>query len=69
MQKKLWLYVWNEVLVDYTSGVMFALAGSAEEARELIRAQYPDSASVRRDLAEAPEEYAEPVGFAVWGGG
>ena len=30
------LYVWEDVLTDYTSGVMFALAHSADEARDVI---------------------------------
>ena len=33
------LYLWTDVLADYTPGVMFALADSADEARELIVAE------------------------------
>jgi hypothetical protein len=33
--RKLKLYVWEDVLTDYTSGVMFALAESEEEPRVL----------------------------------
>lgn len=36
MSNSLKLYVWENVLTDYTSGIMFALATSVEEARELI---------------------------------
>jgi hypothetical protein len=32
---KLRLYVWENVLTDYTDGIMFALAESVEQAREL----------------------------------
>jgi hypothetical protein len=32
---KLRLYVWENVLIDYTDGIMFALAESVEQAREL----------------------------------
>ena len=34
--QELKLYVWHETLVDYTAGVMFALASSKEEAAEVI---------------------------------
>lgn len=30
------LYVWDGVLEDYTAGIMFALADSAAEAREVL---------------------------------
>lgn len=61
------LYVWEDVLVDYTSGAMWALADSVEEARSEIRKSYasvPDG-----DLQKEPMTYEQPVGFAVWGGG
>ena len=61
------LYVWEDVLQDYTSGVMFALANSVEEARALVLAHtsyVPES-----DLAQEPKVYDAPVGFAVCGGG
>jgi hypothetical protein len=34
------LYVWENVLMDYTSGIMFALANSIDEARMLIAKKY-----------------------------
>ena len=67
VRKKLKLYVWENVLTDYTSGVMFALATSADEARSLIlkkRDYVPPS-----DLAQEPKCIETPEGFAVWGGG
>ena len=33
---KLKLFVWEGVLSDYTDGIMFALAHTEEEAREMI---------------------------------
>jgi hypothetical protein len=75
MPKKLKLYVWHGVLADYTSGVMFALARSPEEARDLLlkdgNSFGPQDAKrwegVRFDGVE-PKEYAEPVGFYLYGG-
>ena len=67
MSEPLRLYVWDDVLCDWTSGIMFALAHSAEEARTLLRAAYmglPES-----DIAREPRVVEEPEGFAVWGGG
>lgn len=64
------LFVWENVLKDYTSGVMFAVGRSVEEAREAVmRADH--SNAVKCDLAGEPSVFdmAEPVGFAVWGGG
>jgi hypothetical protein len=60
------LYVWEGVLTDYTSGVMFALAHSVEEARDLIRAM---GSGATLDLAQEPRVVEAPEGFAVWGGG
>lgn len=67
MRKKLKLYVWEEVLTDYTSGAMFALATSTNEARSLIlkKCDYVPS----RDLALEPKCIEKPEGFVVWGGG
>ena len=66
MEKQLKLYVWEDVLTDYTPGIMFALAESPEEARELIREKCD---YVGEELEQEPECYETPVGFAVWGGG
>jgi hypothetical protein len=64
------LYVWEDVLCDYTCGVMFALAESVEQAREVIRAEagYP-SVSVNDGLKQEPKVCDTPVGFIQWGGG
>ena len=67
MIPKLKLYVWEDVLADYTSGVMFALATSAAEARRLIgeKCDYVPPC----DLAKEPKCIEKPEGFVVWGGG
>ncbi len=36
MAKKQYLWIWDDVLTDYSSGIMFAIAPTAEEAREII---------------------------------
>ena len=64
------LFVWHDVLTDYTSGVIFALAYTEEEARRKILASVEfASQTVERDLCAAPKVYGRSVGFAVWGGG
>lgn len=69
MDKKLKLYVWENSLIDYTAGVMFALAEDLESAKRLIIAKEGELDSVMRDLSKEPRVITEPEGFAVWGGG
>lgn len=60
------LFVWHNVLTDWTDGVMFAYANNVEEARKMILL---DCSYVGKDLDQEPSVYENPVGFAVWGGG
>lgn len=69
MSDSLKLYVWHNVLTDYTSGVMFALAHSADEARKLVRKGYRPDSPVYEDSEATPTMYKSPHGFCVWGGG
>lgn len=62
------LYVWEGVLIDYSSGVMFALANSVDEARELILNDCR-LGRVEEDLKGTPDVYTDPIGFTIWGGG
>jgi hypothetical protein len=66
MSEKLKLYVWENVLTDWTPGIMFALASSPDEARALLLKKSPNIPSW--DLAEEPGVITEPEGFVVWGG-
>jgi hypothetical protein len=71
--KKLKLYVWENVLTYYTSGVMFAFAENEDHARRLIcktaGCEITDkNSTVVGDLQSKPQEYNIPVGFAFWGG-
>lgn len=66
-RKPLKLYVWEDVLTDYTSGVMFALARTEEQARAAIKkacSYIPEG-----DLVKKPKVVRKVEGFAVWGGG
>ena len=67
MKKKLKLYVWHDVLTDYTPGVMFALAHNIKEARKLLL-EGCDYLLIE-DLRKRPTIYTNPVAFDVWGGG
>ena len=66
MRKELKLFVWENVLTDYTEGIMFALAENADEARRLIseKMEY-DSCELKIE----PREISEKEGFYVYGGG
>lgn len=67
MRKKLKLYVWEGVLVDYDAGIMCALATSVDQARELLLAEC--SFLPQGDLAKEPSVHDTPVAFLCWGGG
>ena len=63
------LYIWDDVLRDYTSGIMFAIADSPERARELLKEEcsyLPDY-----DLNKEPEEHDlnEEIAVYLYGGG
>lgn len=63
------LFVWEDVLCDYSSGIMFALAHDVDEARKVIIEKNRSSSSVKIDLVADPVVITSPEGFAVWGGG
>ena len=68
-RKKMKVFVWEDVLTDYTSGMMVAVAPTVEEARAaLLKECYyiPEG-----DLNQQPKELdlSEAVGFVCWGGG
>ena len=62
--QKLKLFVWKNVLCDYTCGVMFALAPDVETARQMLREH-----AIEDELKAEPSMYTEPIAVAVWGGG
>lgn len=72
--KDLKLFIWKNVLTDYTSGIAFALAENAEEARKIIFAKFEKeeqylSDTLKADLSDEPEMIDTKGGFYVWGGG
>ncbi len=83
-QDQLKLFVWEDVLYNWTSGVVFALACDVEEARRAVFQAYEQSigehvknpillASLReqveKDIQKEPLVVAEQGGFLLWGGG
>lgn len=67
------LYVWHDVLRDYTAGVIFAIARSVEEARQAVitGALQDSSCSVKHmeeEMTTEPEIYDGPAGFFLYGG-
>lgn len=74
LPQKLRLFVWENVLNEWTSGAMWALAYDVDQARELcVRAAYPDwrvpPPHAFDELKKDPLVIDEPHGFAVRGGG
>jgi len=74
MKKTLKLFVWKDVLTDYTSGIAFALAENVDEARKLILEKYEKEQSyvsdmLVSDLNTEPLIIENKEGFYVWGGG
>ncbi len=66
---KMKLYVWDDVLRDWTSGIMFAVAPDVKSAREQILKADPNVPS--EDLAKRPSVFqlTSPRAFTCWGGG
>lgn len=68
-RKKMKVFVWDDVLTDYTSGMMVAIAPTVEEARDALLKEcnyIPEG-----DLNQQPKEFdlTEPAAFVCWGGG
>ena len=68
------LYVWEGVLTDWTDGVMFALAESSDEAREVIKKKAADvftfdCEDIAQELKGEPREVSQSEGFFLFGGG
>lgn len=69
------LYIWRNVLADYTSGIAFAVAKSPEHAREVILAEYAKrekypSEQLVADISRAPDDVRTgAAGGYCWGGG
>lgn len=68
-RRRLSLYLWRDVLYDYTAGMAFAIAASADEARGMLVRDPGIYAG--DDFAKDPEvhELTEPFCAFVHGGG
>jgi hypothetical protein len=62
------LYVWHNVLSDYTDGIAFALAPDVETARRLVKASVNYSGR-DYEFDREPDVHSTAVGFHVYGGG
>jgi hypothetical protein len=69
MSDKLKLYVWEGVLIDYSSGIVCALARNEEEAWRKVKETDEMAHDILKSNHEYPEEFDVPVAFVVWGGG
>ncbi len=67
IDKKLKLFVWEEVLTDHTSGMVCVLAENLEQAIQLIKEKDDVAASVM-DMSVV-EIIEKPEAFVMWGGG
>lgn len=69
------LYLWREALCDHTCGVMFAIAKSKEEAKEIVKKAFLDEHTYPLPkyylVDEEPEVIPlnQPFGFTRYGGG
>jgi len=64
---KLKLYVWENVLHDYTPGIMFALAPDVETARRLLRERC--TYLPQEDIDREPAVCETPVAYFLYGAG
>lgn len=68
MKRNLKLFVWTEVDCDWTCGIAFALAETAEEAREILRKMLSPHGRTWQEIDAEPEVFENKVGFAIGGG-
>ena len=68
-RKKMKVFVWEDVLADYTSGMMVAIAPTVEEARAVLKRDDPHIPE--HDLNKQPKEFdlSESMAFLCCGGG
>lgn len=65
MRKNYKLFLWENVLSDWTEGVAFAIARNSEEARDII---CKDAECIRDDLQDEPVVITKKFGFHLSGG-
>jgi len=67
MNEELKLYVWEDVLCDYTSGMVCILAYDLEQAKELLLEKY--EGYYAEDFGKPHRVITKSEAFAVYGGG
>ena len=67
-EETLKLFVWEDVLCDYTCGMVCILAHNLGEALELARKKY-EQYYLDDFAGKKPKIITEPEAFAVYGGG
>ncbi len=65
--KNLKLFVWEDVLRDYSSGMVCILAKDLKQAKELLLEKY--DSYYANDFGKPHKVITEPEAFAVYGGG
>ena len=72
MSEELKLYIWRDVLCDYTCGIIVAMAHNIEDARSVVISSGLDEwnhTRVVRAIEDDPEVHSNPYGTYVVGGG
>jgi hypothetical protein len=79
MENNLKLYVWDDVLVNYSSGTILVMANSVSHARDLVAKEYYGvpyaevrnldyyNGQVLKDIQSEPEIITTPKAFLCWG--
>jgi hypothetical protein len=64
------VYVWQDVLRDYSAGLVVIIAHNLDEAREVFMRDYPNEQYVLDNFFGAPHTvHTDPAAFYVYGGG
>ena len=65
---KLKLYVWEDVLCDWTCGLAVILAHDEVEARRIMKEKFPDYVTEELPFSKC-KVVTEPDAFYIYGGG
>lgn len=68
MSKQLKMFVWEDVLRDYTAGMVCILAYDLEHAKEIAERDF-EPYVVENFFGKPHQVVTEPKGFYVYGGG
>lgn len=68
------LYIWDDVLADYSGGIAFVMANSVEEAIELLKKSFnetyfDENNKTQFDWVTEPKVYDVPTAGWCHGGG